>query len=77
MDRQVMGVLMAGFGIAMLGGALFQWRWFVAGRKYQRLAASMGPNAPRWLYGIIGGILVVFGVLNVLGLWQGGLTGRG
>lgn len=77
MERQFMGAFMAVFGGLLLGGALFQWAWFTQGRKYQRLAASFGPMAPRILYGIIGAVLVVFGILNAAGLWRGGLDGQG
>ena len=75
--RQLMGALMAAFGLLLLGGAIFQWAWFVAGRKYRRLSESFGPIVPRVLYGVVGVVLAVFGVLNALGLWLGGLDGRG
>ena len=75
--RHLMGALMAAFGLLLLGGAIFQWAWFVAGRKYRRLSEAFGPIVPRVLYAVVGATLVVFGVLNALGLWRGGWDGRG
>ena len=75
--RHLMGSLMALYGGVLLGGALLQWQWFVAQRKYRRLAESTNPLVPRVLYGILGAVLIVFGVMNVMGMWLGGWDGKG
>jgi hypothetical protein len=75
--RILMGALMAAFGLVLAGGALLQWEWFLAQRKYRRLSEAFGPLVPRLLYGVAGLVMIVFGVLNMLGKWQGGWDGRG
>jgi hypothetical protein len=74
--HQLMGSLMFVFGAMLAGGSAFGWEWFVSGRKYRRLA-QLHPLVPRILYGIVGLVLMVFGVLQLLGRWQGGWDGRG
>lgn len=75
-EGMLMGGVMAVFGAMLLGGVIFRWEWLVQGRKYRRLAESMGEKAPAILYGLIGLALIVLGVLNALGIRPGaGLVG--
>ena len=71
-ELQWVGVGMIALGVFLLSGVTFQWRWFVNGRKYGRMVEAFGETAPRILYGLLGLVLLVFGILGAAGIWRGG-----
>ena len=50
-------------GLVTLGGAIFQWRWFMNSRKAARLTQLLGSRGVRLFYGTIGLFLVLLGLI--------------
>lgn len=75
--HHLMGLLMGGFGAFLIAGAVKQWPWFTAGRRYRILQGMLGATGARAACALVGAVLVVFGVLQVAGRWRGGWDGQG
>ena len=62
------GLLFVLIGAVALGGAIFEWSWFMDGRKARAMTSLMGRKAARGLYAVLGSALIVLGLLLALGV---------
>ena len=55
-------------GSFSLAGAIFNWDWFITGRKARFFVDIFGRQVTRVIYGLIGLVLIVWGILMTLGI---------
>lgn len=55
-------------GAFSLAGAIFNWDWFITGRKARFFVDIFGRQGARFIYGVIGIALIVWGILMTLGI---------
>jgi hypothetical protein len=66
-----MGIVIALVGVVLVGGAVFDWAWFMENRRAVRLTRIVGRTAARAIYvalglgGVITGILMTVGLLDL------------
>lgn len=71
-EARWMGVFGALLGLFLVMGCILRWPFFVEGRKFKRMAA-IHPALPLAVYGTLGAVMLVLGILMVAGLWRGRL----
>lgn len=55
-------------GAFSLAGGVFNWDWFITGRKARFLVNIFGRQVTRVIYGVIGLVLIVWGMLMMMGI---------
>lgn len=55
-------------GAFCLAGAVFNWDWFITGRKARFLVDIFGRQVTRIIYGLLGLVLIVWGILLIAGI---------
>ena len=55
-------------GAFCLAGAVFNWDWFITGRKARFLIDIFGRQVTRIIYGLLGLVLIVWGILLIAGI---------
>jgi hypothetical protein len=63
-----MGWVLVAFGAVTLCGAAFDWSWYMGRRKARFLVRALGRSGARLLYGLLGSVFVVLGLLIVGGI---------
>ncbi len=53
-------------GVFSLAGAVFDWDWFISGRKVRFFVDIFGRKVTRIIYGLLGLILIGWGVFLTL-----------
>ena len=61
------GLFIVGAGIFSICGGAFDWDWFMESRKAQIFVWVFGRSGARIVYGLLGAVLVIFGVLTTIG----------
>ena len=61
-----MGWFFIGAGTVALGGAVFEFNWFMNNRKAQALVRWFGRTGARVFYGLLGTALISLGALIAL-----------
>lgn len=64
----LMGGLLTAVGLFSLGGAVFNWSFFMNSRKARSITKIMGVLGARIFYGILGVLICVLGVLMATGI---------
>ena len=62
------GLILIGAGLFTIAGGALNWDWFMNSRKASFFVKTLTRNGARIVYGAIGAILVVIGVLILLGI---------
>lgn len=65
-----MGWFFMAAGLFAIGGAWFDWDWFMNSRRAWIFVKLFGRNGARVFYGLLGTTIVVLGVLLVAGVLQ-------
>ena len=55
-------------GLVAIGGAVFEWGWFINNRRVRIFARVLGRTGARIFYGVVGSLLLIWGALFTLGL---------
>ncbi len=55
-------------GAFSLAGGVFNWDWFITGRKARFFVNLFGRQVTRIIYGVIGLVLIVWGILMAMGI---------
>lgn len=62
------GLFIVAAGAVSICGAAFDWDWFINSRKARFFVAILGRTGARILYGILGTVIVVTGLLITFGI---------
>lgn len=55
-------------GAFTLAASVFNWQWFISGRRARFFTEALGPEATRVIYGVLGVVLIVWGILRIMGI---------
>ncbi len=64
----IFSVILIVAGLFSLGGAYYNWGWFMNHRKVRFFIKIMGRKGVRIFYGILGVGMILLGILGALGL---------
>jgi hypothetical protein len=65
---EAVGLLIVGIGLFSLGGAIFNWNWFLSNWRAKPFVRIFGRDGTRLFYGLLGVVFIVIGVLIMEGI---------
>ncbi|MBN1440728.1 MAG: immunity 17 family protein [Anaerolineales bacterium] len=60
-------VILVGAGLYCLAGAVFDWEWFLGGRRSEIFVRILGRLGARFLYALVGLLVAGIGIAGALG----------
>lgn len=66
------GLLAIAVGLFTVSGAGFDWEFFMNNHKARLVTSILGRTGARVFYGLLGTVLIVFGVLFAFGIIKNG-----